>query len=116
MITLNQLIRGKNGRRPEKKKTNRLFGDAPFRSAICTLIKTMSPKKPNSAKRKVAQVQFRWNKAKAFVYIPTQGPHEIQVHSKVLVKQGSPADLPGVHGRLVKGWGDFKHKKQAVKK
>lgn len=118
MITTNQLIRNKNVRSVTPKKENRLFGNAPFRSATCVLVTTMNPKKPNSANRRVAKVKFNWNKKEAYAYIPGE-KHPLQVHSKVLVKQGGRADLPGVRCMLVRGWGDLPHvvkNKTAVKK
>jgi small subunit ribosomal protein S12 len=113
MPTINQLI--KNGRRPKAKKTRatalRKFFNAkdrameninsPFKRGVCTVVKTMTPKKPNSALRKVARVRLS-NKQEVTAYIQGIG-HTLAEHSIVLVRGGRVKDLPGVKYHIVRG-------------
>ncbi|MDP8269360.1 MAG: 30S ribosomal protein S12 [Candidatus Tenebribacter davisii] len=100
MPTINQLIR-KGRKKIEKKKQNRALGSCPQRRGVCTRVYTTTPKKPNSALRKVARVRLT-NGAEVTVYIPGEG-HNLQEHSIVLVRGGRVKDLPGVRYHIVRG-------------
>jgi small subunit ribosomal protein S12 len=116
MNTLNQLINSPRLKKPNLKKTRILEG-SPQRKAVCTKVYIQTPKKPNSAKRKVAKVRFS-NGTKTIVYIPGEG-HNLQEHSVVLVRGGGVKDLPGVKYRIVRGKYDLiglKNRSQARSK
>ncbi|GAB4482362.1 MAG: 30S ribosomal protein S12 [Anaerolineae bacterium] len=115
MPTINQLIR--KGRQPKRKKskapalqytfnsftqkrTRRAKG-APQKRGVCTQVRTMTPKKPNSALRKIARVRLS-NGIEVTAYIPGEG-HSLQEHSVVLVRGGRVKDLPGVRYHIVRG-------------
>ena len=100
MPTINQLVRF--GRRPvvAKKKTQALSG-CPQKRGVCLQVKTMTPKKPNSALRKIARVRLS-NGKEITAYIPGEG-HNLQEHSIVLVRGGRVRDLPGVRYHIVRG-------------
>jgi len=98
--TINQLIR-KGRKKIVKKKQNRALGSCPQRRGVCTRVYTTTPKKPNSALRKVARVRLT-NGAEVTVYIPGEG-HNLQEHSIVLVRGGRVKDLPGVRYHIVRG-------------
>src|SRR5687767_11862098 len=100
MPTIEQLVR--QGRKPKKKtsKTAGLAG-APQRRGVCTRVYTVTPKKPNSALRKVARVRLT-NGMEVTSYIPGEG-HNLQEHSVVLVRGGRVKDLPGVRYKVVRG-------------
>jgi len=113
--TINQLVR--KGRKPKTKKTKApalhyTFNSftqrrtlqpkgAPQKRGVCTQVKTMPPKKPNSALRKVARVRLT-NHIEVTAYIPGEG-HTLQDHSVVLVRGGRVKDLPGVRYHIVRG-------------
>jgi len=112
--TINQLVR--KGRRSKSEKTrapalhynfnalkNRMHwgGGNPQKRGVCTQVKTMTPKKPNSALRKIARVRLS-NGIEVTAYIPGEG-HELQEHSVVLVRGGRVPDLPGVRYHIVRG-------------
>jgi small subunit ribosomal protein S12 len=78
---------------------------SPFKKGTCVKIRTMKPKKPNSAIRKIARVKLSNNKI-VTAYIPGQG-HSLQDHSVVLVRGGRTKDLPGLHYKLIRGKFDF---------
>ncbi len=115
MPTINQLVR--KGRSPKQKKTKapalqytfnsfkqrrtRQPKGAPQKRGVCTQVKTMPPKKPNSALRKVARVRLS-NGIEVTAYIPGEG-HSLQDHSVVLVRGGRVKDLPGVRYHIVRG-------------
>ncbi len=113
MPTINQLI--KHGRKSKPKKIRatilRKFFNAknrqmktipaPFKRGVCTIVKTMTPKKPNSALRKVARVRLS-NKQEVTAYIQGEG-HTLAEHSIVLVRGGRVRDLPGVKYHIVRG-------------
>jgi small subunit ribosomal protein S12 len=100
MPTINQLI--KKPRRPlQKKKKSPALTNCPQRRGVCLLVKTMTPKKPNSALRKVARVRLT-NGREINAYIPGEG-HNLQEHSMVLVRGGRVKDLPGVRYHIVRG-------------
>jgi small subunit ribosomal protein S12 len=100
MPTINQLIRV--GRKPNrsKSKSPALTG-CPQRRGVCLAVKTMTPKKPNSALRKIARVRLT-NGVEVTAYIPGEG-HNLQEHSIVLVRGGRVKDLPGVRYHIVRG-------------
>ena len=100
MPTINQLIR--IGRRvvEEKTKTPALAG-SPQKRGVCTRVYTSTPKKPNSALRKVARVRLT-NQMEVTAYIPGEG-HNLQEHSIVLIRGGRVKDLPGVRYHIIRG-------------
>lgn len=100
MPTLNQLIKGARKNKTKKQKTPAL-GKMPQRRGICLKVFTKTPKKPNSALRKVAKVKLS-NKQIITSYIPGEG-HTLQQHSIVLVRGGRVPDLPGVRYKCVRG-------------
>jgi len=113
--TINQLIR--KGRTSKKVKSKapalqytlntykqrriRQAGGAPQKRGVCTVVRTMTPKKPNSALRKIARVRLT-NGIEVTAYIPGEG-HQLQEHSVVLVRGGRVKDLPGVRYHIVRG-------------
>jgi small subunit ribosomal protein S12 len=100
MPTISQLIR--YSRIPVKKKTNSpALRSCPQRRGVCLQVKTQTPKKPNSALRKVARVRLT-NTVEVTAYIPGEG-HNLQEHSIVLVRGGRVKDLPGVRYHIVRG-------------
>lgn len=113
MPTINQLI--KKGRKTKSRSTkalalkkwyNHLTGryvqnPSPFKKGVCTVVRTMTPKKPNSALRKIARVRLS-NKTEVTAYIPGIG-HNLAEHSIVLVRGGRVPDLPGVKYHIVRG-------------
>ena len=100
MPTINQLVR--NGRRTQKAKTKSpALKSCPFRRGVCVQVTTRTPKKPNSAIRKVAKVR-RTSGMEVIAYIPDEG-HNLQEHSIVLVRGGRVKDLPGVRYHIVRG-------------
>ncbi len=100
MPTMNQLVR--KGRKPVKKKTkSRALTKCPQRRGVCLQVKTMTPKKPNSALRKVARVRLTTG-YEVSAYIGGEG-HNLQEHSVVLVRGGRVKDLPGVRYHVVRG-------------
>ena len=100
MPTINQLIR--HGRNKQKKKTKSpALKSCPQRRGVCTRVMTFTPKKPNSALRKVARVRLT-NGYEVTAYIPGIG-HNLQEHSVVLIRGGRVKDLPGVRYHIVRG-------------
>lgn len=115
MPTVNQLVR--RPRKAAKKKTKspamqftmdtlhrkktQLKGGAPFKRGVCTKVTTMTPKKPNSAIRKIARVRLS-NGTEVTAYIPGEG-HNLQEHSIVMIRGGRVKDLPGVRYHIVRG-------------
>ena len=100
MPTINQLIR-KGRTTVEYKKKNRALMGCPQRRGVCTRVYTTTPRKPNSALRKVARVRLV-NGFEVTAYIPGEG-HNLQEHSIVLVRGGRVKDLPGVRYHIVRG-------------
>ena len=100
MPTINQLVR-----KPRRQK--RVFSKSPvlekncFKQGVCLIVRTMTPKKPNSALRKITRVRLS-NGKEVTVYIPGEG-HTLQEHSIVLVRGGRVRDLPGVRYHIVRG-------------
>ncbi|MDY7042544.1 MAG: 30S ribosomal protein S12 [Chloroflexota bacterium] len=115
MPTINQLVRKGRSRKRSKSKApallytyNALTGrrrridkGAPQKRGVCTQVRTMTPKKPNSALRKIARVRLT-NGIEVTAYIPGEG-HALQEHSVVLVRGGRVKDLPGVRYHIVRG-------------
>ncbi len=115
MPTINQLVR--HGRRTkrskskspalqytlnsEKQRRTRQPKGAPQKRGVCTIVRTMTPRKPNSALRKIARVRLS-NGMEVTAYIPGEG-HQLQEHSVVLVRGGRVKDLPGVRYHVVRG-------------
>lgn len=100
MPTVNQLVR--KGRRPQKVKTaSPALEECPQKRGVCVRVYTTTPKKPNSALRKVARVRLT-NGVEATSYIPGIG-HNLQEHSVVLIRGGRVKDLPGVRYHIVRG-------------
>ena len=100
MPTINQLVR--RSRRTQKaKKKNLALDHCPQKRGVCLLVKTVTPKKPNSALRKVARVRLS-NGKEVTAYIPGVD-HNLQEHSIVLVRGGRVRDLPGVRYHIVRG-------------
>ncbi len=100
MPTINQLIRSGRKRLIDKKNTPGLKG-APQKRGVCTRVYTSTPKKPNSALRKVARVKLT-NQMEVTAYIPGEG-HNLQEHSIVLIRGGRVKDLPGVRYHVIRG-------------
>lgn len=100
MPTINQLVR-KPRRSPKAKSKVRDLDACPQRRGVCLLVKTQTPKKPNSALRKVARVRLS-NGKEISAYIGGEG-HNLQEHSIVLVRGGRVRDLPGVRYHVVRG-------------
>jgi small subunit ribosomal protein S12 len=98
--TINQLV-SKGRKQIKKKKKNRALQACPQRRGVCTRVYTTTPKKPNSALRKVARVRLT-NGIEVTAYIPGEG-HNLQEHSIVLIRGGRVKDLPGVRYHIVRG-------------
>ena len=113
MPTIEQLVR--KGRKSPKAKTKApALKGSPQRRGVCTRVMTFTPKKPNSALRKVARVRLT-SQVEVTAYIPGEG-HNLQEHSIVLVRGGRVKDLPGVRYKIVRGTLDtagVKDRKQA---
>ena len=100
MPTINQLIR--KGRKPLKKRSKSpVLDSCPQKRGVCLQVKTQTPKKPNSALRKIARVRLS-NGKEITAYIPGEG-HNLQEHSVVLVRGDRVRDLPGVRYHLLRG-------------
>ena len=100
MPTINQLVR--RGRRKVRYKSKSpALTNCPQRRGVCLLVKTMTPKKPNSALRKIARVRLT-NGQEVTAYIPGVG-HNLQEHSMVLIRGGRVKDLPGVRYHIIRG-------------
>ena len=100
MATINQLIRQGRERAEEKSKSPLLNG-CPQKRGVCLNVTTTSPKKPNSALRKIARIR-RTNGEGGTCYIPGEG-HNLQEHSVVLIRGGRVRDLPGVRYHIIRG-------------
>ena len=100
MPTINQLVR--KGRRPIKRRSKSpVLDSCPQKRGVCLQVKTQTPKKPNSALRKIARVRLS-NGKEITCYIPGEG-HNLQEHSIVLVRGGRVRDLPGVRYHILRG-------------
>jgi small subunit ribosomal protein S12 len=100
MPTINQLVR-KGRQRIKQKSTAPALRGNPFKRGVCLVVKTVTPKKPNSALRKVARVRLT-NGVEVTAYIPGIG-HNLQEHSVVMIRGGRVKDLPGVRYHIVRG-------------
>ncbi len=100
MPTINQLVR-KGRKRLEKKRKAPALRACPQKRGVCTRVYTTTPKKPNSALRKVARVRLT-NGIEVTAYIPGEG-HNLQEHSLVLIEGGRVKDLPGVRYHIIRG-------------
>ncbi len=100
MPTINQLVR-KGREQQRKKKTTPALQSCPQKRGVCIRVYTTTPKKPNSALRKVARVRLT-NGVEVTSYIPGEG-HNLQEHSVVLIRGGRVKDLPGVRYHIVRG-------------
>src|SRR5436189_3144128 len=113
MPTINQLVRKPRRQQYRRPKHPALVG-CPQKRGVCLQVKIMTPKKPNSALRKLARVKLS-NGTEVTAYIPGEG-HNLQEHSMVLVRGGRVKDLPGVRYKIVRGALDtqaVKNRKQA---
>ena len=100
MPTINQLVR--RGRRQQYSRTKSpVLQSCPQKRGVCLSVRTMTPKKPNSALRKIARVRLS-NNREITAYIPGEG-HNLQEHSIVLVRGGRVRDLPGVRYHIIRG-------------
>ena len=100
MPTINQLVR--KGRQKQKKKTTApALESCPQKRGVCVRVYTSTPKKPNSALRKIARVRLT-NGMEVTSYIPGEG-HNLQEHSLVLIRGGRVKDLPGVRYHIIRG-------------
>jgi len=100
MPTINQLVR--NGRRQQYGRTKSpVLQSCPQKRGVCLSVRTMTPKKPNSALRKIARVRLS-NNREITAYIPGEG-HNLQEHSIVLIRGGRVRDLPGVRYHIIRG-------------
>lgn len=100
MPTINQLVR--HGRQTSQKKSDSpILKQCPQKRGVCTAVRTMTPKKPNSALRKIARVRLT-NSMEGTCYIPGIG-HNLQEHSAVLIRGGRVKDLPGVRYHIIRG-------------
>ena len=100
MPTINQLVR--SGRKSfDKKSKSPLLENCPQKRGVCLAVKTTTPKKPNSALRKIARVRLS-NGIEVTAYIPGVG-HNLQEHSVVLIRGGRVKDLPGVRYHIIRG-------------
>jgi len=100
MPTINQLVR--KGRNPiVKKSKSAAMESSPQKRGVCTRVYTTTPKKPNSALRKVAKIRLT-NQREVIAYIPGEG-HNLQEHSVVLIRGGRVRDLPGVRYHVLRG-------------
>jgi small subunit ribosomal protein S12 len=100
MPTINQLIR-KGRKKATKRSKSPVLDSCPQKRGVCLQVKTQTPKKPNSALRKIARVRLS-NGKEITAYIPGEG-HNLQEHSVVLVRGGRVRDLPGVRYHILRG-------------
>ncbi len=105
MVTYNQLIRKP---REEKRRSQRrpALQKCPQKKGVCMKLVTRTPKKPNSAIRKLALLRLS-NRKRIYGYIPGEGKHSLQEHSVVMVQGGRRKDLPGIKYKLTRGVYDF---------
>lgn len=113
MPTVNQLVRHPRKKMTRKSKApalqygwnslknRRVMLTSPFKRGVCVQVRTMTPKKPNSALRKIARVRLT-NGTEVLAYIPGEG-HNLQEHSVVMIRGGRVKDLPGVRYHIVRG-------------
>jgi len=108
MVSFHQLVYKYRTRHSRKKKFKApAFNKAPHRKGVIYRIATMTPRKPNSARRTIAKVRLLFNNKRIFAKIPGIGEHFLQAHSVVFVRGHGPKDTPGVNYHLVRGLCDF---------
>ena len=100
MPTINQLVR-RSRRKSKRRKRNSEMSNSPQKRGVCLIVRTQTPKKPNSALRKIARVRLT-NGKEITAYIPGID-HNLQEHSTVLIRGGRVRDLPGVRYHIVRG-------------
>jgi len=100
MPTINQLVRGARSRSKSGKRVSEISGN-PQKRGVCLIVRTQTPKKPNSALRKIARVRLT-NGKEVTAYIPGVD-HNLQEHSTVVIRGGRVRDLPGVRYHIVRG-------------
>jgi small subunit ribosomal protein S12 len=105
MPTYNQLCKKKRILKKRKMKTPALSG-SPHKKGICTKLVLRTPKKPNSALRKLVKLKLT-NQKRIYAYIPGEGEHALQEYSNVIIRGGRVKDLPGIKYTLVRGKLDF---------
>jgi small subunit ribosomal protein S12 len=108
--TYSQLSHKQRGRKSKPyvhSRSHRAFDGAPHRKGIIYKIATMSPRKPNSARRTVAKVRLIFNDRRVFAKIPGLGEHRLQTHALVLLRGHGPKDSPGINYHLIRGLYDF---------
>ena len=108
MSTFSQISTYKSKARPSKKRSNRLVAldNCPQKQGVCIKLVRRTPKKPNSAQRKLAYVRLS-NNRRIYAYLPGEGKSALQEHSVVLVRAGRVKDLPGIKYKIVRGVYDF---------
>ena len=118
MPTINQLIKKNRRTAPRKSKSVALtkgfntlenrptYYTSPFKRGVCIKVTTKTPKKPNSAIRKLALLRLS-NRRRIYAYLPGEGKHTLQEHSVVLVRGGRVKDLPGIKYKIIRGVYDF---------
>lgn len=110
MPTVYQLLKKARSGKVKRVKLLALAG-APMRRGVVYKVDIMTPRKPNSAKRKIVKVRLTFNKKRVFANIPGMG-HKLREYSVVMVRGGSAKDLPGVNYGLIRGSLDFIHKEE----
>ena len=100
MPTINQLVR-KGRKKAQRKSKSPVLDSCPQKRGVCLQVRTTTPKKPNSALRKIARVRLS-NGKEVTAYIPGEG-HNLQEHSIVLIRGGRVRDLPGVRYQVIRG-------------
>ncbi len=113
MATIAQLTYNK---RDSKKRAQKVpaLQRCPQKKGVCVKLVIRTPKKPNSAKRKLALIRLS-NKKRIYGYIPGEGKHSLQEHSVVLIRGGRVKDLPGIKYKLIRGVYDFEGLKERKK-
>jgi len=108
MTTFSQLSKHKFKHRKTKLRSNPInaLNNCPQKRGICIKLLRLTPKKPNSALRKLAIVRL-CNKRRIYAYLPGEGKHSLQEHSVVLVRAGRVRDLPGIKFKIIRGVYDF---------
>jgi|ERR1044072_1430276 small subunit ribosomal protein S12 len=114
--TFSQLAKGARQAKPYPTSRSKAFGGAPQRKGIIYKIATMSPRKPNSARRTIAKAKLNFNDKKVFAKIPGIGEHRLQKHALVLLRGHGPKDSPGVNYHLIRGLFDFHFFESYVRK
>lgn len=104
---LTDSLRGRRSKPYNCSRSHQAFDGAPHRKGIIYKIATMSPRKPNSARRTIAKVRLVFNDRRIFAKIPGLGEHKLQSHALVLVRGHGPKDSPGINYHLIRGLYDF---------